>query len=397
MLRFRSVLFSNKELGAVAVGCDGPTATIRSAADATQISNCDTVDGDVIIDKNAGPDIDIGGKLKEISGDLRAENNGLLATLRSDSLVTIGGVFALKNATHISTLNFPQLNEVGSIDWSTLNSLPEPTFGTVGITKAKSVVIADTFIESINGINVQSLTDMNINNNRRLTKFSSSIKSLSNTLYVTANGLNLTMEMPNLEWIANMTIANVTSFSVPSLHTVNGSMRFDSNYFETFSAANLTEIQDGDLSFVSNPQLTNITIPNLKRIGGGFTVANNTALEKLDGFSKLNEIGGAVKVRGSFTQVELPGLKDVKGAFEVVSTEDIDDSCSDLKSLDGGVVQGHYECKGKVADANNDTSSASSDSSDSSTDDKKNAASPNVVSTSLVTLVALSGAIAAFL
>ncbi|KAI1650256.1 uncharacterized protein F4817DRAFT_356933 [Daldinia loculata] len=383
--------------GAVAVGCDGPTATIRSAADATQISNCDTVDGDVIIDKNAGPDIDIGGKLKEISGDLRAENNGLLATLRSDSLVTIGGVFALKNATHISTLNFPQLNEVGSIDWSTLNSLPEPTFGTVGITKAKSVVIADTFIESINGINVQSLTDMNINNNRRLTKFSSSIKSLSNTLYVTANGLNLTMEMPNLEWIANMTIANVTSFSVPSLHTVNGSMRFDSNYFETFSAANLTEIQDGDLSFVSNPQLTNITIPNLKRIGGGFTVANNTALEKLDGFSKLNEIGGAVKVRGSFTQVELPGLKDVKGAFEVVSTEDIDDSCSDLKSLDGGVVQGHYECKGKVADANNDTSSASSDSSDSSTDDKKNAASPNVVSTSLVTLVALSGAIAAFL
>ncbi|KAI8963711.1 hypothetical protein F5Y11DRAFT_135475 [Daldinia sp. FL1419] len=385
--------------GAVGVGCDGPSATIRSAADATQISNCNKVDGDVIIDKNAGPEIDLSGKLQEISGDLRAENNGLLATLRSDSLQTIGGVFALKNATHISTLNFPKLGEVGSIDWSTLNSLPEPTFGTTGITKAKSVIIADTFIESINGINVQSLTDMNINNNRRLTKFSSSIKSLSNTLYVTANGLNLTMEMPNLEWIANMTIANVTSFSVPSLKTVNGSMRFDSNYFETFNAANLTEIQDGDLSFVSNPQLTNITIPLLKRIGGGFTIANNTALEKLDGFGKLNEIGGAVKVRGSFTQVQLSGLKDVKGAFEVVSTEDINKSCDDLKSLDGGVVQGHYECKGKVADANNDTSSASSDGSDDGDDkdDKKNAASPNVVSTSLVSLAALSGVIAAFL
>ncbi|KAI0851277.1 hypothetical protein F5Y00DRAFT_230818 [Daldinia vernicosa] len=382
--------------GVVGVSCDG-SSTISSSADATEIAKCSKVDGDVIIDENAGPDIDIGGKLQEITGDLRAENNGLLATLRSDSLVTIGGIFALKNATHISTLNFPSLNEVGSIDWSTLNSLPEPTFGTTGITKAKSVVIADTFIESINGINVQSLTDMNINNNRRLTKFSSSIKSLSNTLYVTANGLNLTMEMPNLEWIANMTIANVTSFSVPSLHTVNGSMRFDSNYFETFNAANLTEIQDGDLSFVSNPQLTNITIPSLKRIGGGFTVANNTALEKLDGFGKLNEIGGAVKVRGSFTEVDLPSLKDVKGAFEVVSTEDIDDSCSTLKSLESGVVQGHYECEGKVADANNDTSSASSDGSDSDNKDDKSSATSPVVSTSLVTLVALGGAIAAFL
>ncbi|KAI6087970.1 hypothetical protein F4821DRAFT_258425 [Hypoxylon rubiginosum] len=37
---------------------------------------------------------------------------------------------------------------------------------------------------------------------------------------------------------------------------------------------------------------------------------------KLDGFGGLNEIGGAVKVRGSFTAVELPELQDVKGAFE---------------------------------------------------------------------------------
>lgn len=390
--------------GVVSVGCDDATATIKSPADATQIANCDSIEGSVVIDRNAGPDIDIGGRLKEIGGDLRAENNGLLNSLRSDSLQTIGGIFLLKNVTKVSTLTFPRLGEVGSIDWATLNALPEPTFGNPGITKAKSVTIADTFIENINGINVDSLTDMNINNNRRLTKFSTSIKSLSNTLYVQANGLNLTMEMPNLEWIANMTITNVTSFSVPSLHTVNGSMRFDSNYFTTFIAANLSEITDGDLSFVSNPQLTNISVPALERVGGGFTVANNTALEKLDGFNKLNEIGGAVKVRGSFTDVQFAGLKDVKGAFEVVSTEDITQACKTLGSFDNSVVQGNYTCHGQDATANDDTSEASGDGSSGSggngngSDDKKNAApAVSASASSLVTLAALGALAAAFL
>ncbi|KAI0386602.1 hypothetical protein F5Y04DRAFT_67007 [Hypomontagnella monticulosa] len=390
--------------GVVSVGCDDPTATIKSPADATQVANCDSIEGSVVIDRNAGPDIDIGGRLKEIGGDLRAENNGLLNSLRSDSLQTIGGTFLLKNVTKVSTLTFPRLGEVGSIDWATLNALPEPTFGNPGITKAKSVTIADTFIENINGINVESLTDMNINNNRRLTKFSTSIKSLSNTLYVQANGLNLTMEMPNLEWIANMTITNVTSFSVPSLHTVNGSMRFDSNYFTTFIAANLSEITDGDLSFVSNPQLTNISVPALERVGGGFTVANNTALEKLDGFNKLNEIGGAVKVRGSFTDVQFSGLKDVKGAFEVVSTEDITDACKTLGSFQNSVVQGNYTCHGQDATANDDTSEASGDGSSGSGDnsdgsgDKKNAApAVSASASSLLTLAALGALAAAFL
>ncbi|KAI0838601.1 hypothetical protein F5Y06DRAFT_296216 [Hypoxylon sp. FL0890] len=385
--------------GVFGVGCDDATATIKSAADATQVANCDSIKGSVLIDSNAGPDIDISGSLQEIGGDLTAENNGLLNSLRSDSLQTIGGTFSLKNVTKLSTLSFSALGEVGTIDWATLNALPEPTFGNPGITKATSVTIADTFIENINGINVQSLTDMNINNNRRLTQFSTSIKSLSNTLIIQANGLNLTMEMPNLEWIANMTIANVTSFSVPSLHTVNGSMRFDSNYFTTFIAANLTEIQDGDLSFVSNPELTNISIPSLERVGGGFTIANNTALGKLDGFGDLNEIGGAVKVRGSFTDIQFPALKDVKGAFEVVSTQNITSACNTLNSLQGSVVQGDFNCHGEDANANDDTSSASSDgSSGNGTSNKKSAASPVATSMStLYTLVALGSFVAALL
>lgn len=360
----RTFISDLQKIGVVSVGCDDATATIQSVADATQIASCDSIEGSVVIAPGSGQSIDLSGDLTEIGGDLIVDSNALLSDFSSTSLETIGGSFTLKNLTALSTLSFSRLSEVGSIDWATLTLLPELNFGTPGITKAKSVVIADTFIETIDGINVQSLTDMNLNNNKRLTKFSTSIKSLSNVLNVQANGLNLELEMPNLEWIANLTIANVTTFSAPSLKTVNGSMRFDSNYFESFSAPNLTEVQDGDISFVSNPQLTNLSFPSLERIGGGLTVANNTALEQVDSFKSLERVGGAVAFRGSFTDVELPALTDVVGGFEVVSTEDLTDTCDTLGDL-GSVVQGEYTCTGKEADANSNTGDADGSTGDS--------------------------------
>ncbi|KAI1494963.1 hypothetical protein F5X96DRAFT_335036 [Biscogniauxia mediterranea] len=378
--------------GVAAVSCDDPTATIASAADATTVANCDSIEGSVLVSSSAGPTIDISGSLESIGGSLIVQNNGLIQTLSSDSIKTIGDVFQLKNNTALTSLSFSALSEVGSIDWSTLNALPEINFGTPGITKADSVVIADTFVQTIEGINVQSLTTMNINNNRRITKFSSSIKNLKNELSVQANGLNLTMELPNLEWIANMTIANVTEFSVPSLKTVNGSMRFDSNYFTTFLAPNLTEIQEGDLSFVSNPELTNISLSGLEKVGGGFTIANNTALTKITGFSGLTEVGGAVKVVGSFDEISFAKLEDVKGTMDIASTEDISSDCDTLNGLSSNVVQGGVTCESENANANNDTSSAG-DGDSTGTGNQQNAAS--LIGTSASTIISLA-AVGAF-
>lgn len=395
--------------GVAAVGCKDNPVTIRSQADADQISTCETVTNDVVFDVGAGPDIDLGGggsgRLSEIQGNLIVKNNGLLQSLQSGTLETIGGAFQLNNVTSLISLVFPKLSEVGSINWVTLNKLPEATFGTPGITKAKSVLIADTFITNLDGINVQSLEDMDINNNHRLHMFSSSIKTLSNALNVQANsldGLDFVMEMPNLEWIANMTIANVSSLSVPSLKVVNGSMRFDSNFFKSFNAPNLTDIKEGDLSFVSNPQLTNISLPLLENIGGGLTIANNTNLGKVNGLGSLADVGGAIKMRGSFDEIDLPALDNVVGTAEFVSTEDITQSCDTLNQLSGKVVQGKVtDCRGKDAGANNDTSDAGNGDGGSGgkgSGDGGSAASIASVSMSTVfTLAALGGLVATFL
>ncbi|KAI0470708.1 hypothetical protein GGR56DRAFT_141529 [Xylariaceae sp. FL0804] len=375
--------------GVAAVGCSDPTATIASQADATQVAGCETVKGSVLIDTAAGPDIDLSGDLTEIGGDLICLNNGNLQSLSSSSLQTIGGAFNLQNVTQLNSLSFTSLNKVDTINWLTLNALPEPTFGDTGITEASSVTISDTFIETITGINVQTVSTMEINNNRRLTMFTSSIESLSDQLIVQANGLNLSMDLPNVKWIANMQIANVTSFSVPSLETVNGSMRFDSNYFENFQVANLTTIQNGDLSFVSCPDVTNISFPVLTKVGGGFTIANNTALSIVDGFDQLANVGGAIEMRGVFTEIELPELNNVVGTATFISTDNITSSCSDLESLSGSVIQGKITtCHGEDSAANNATSG--SDGNGSSSGSGNGSSGAALVGASLPTIVSLA-------
>ncbi|KAI1840380.1 hypothetical protein JX265_004506 [Neoarthrinium moseri] len=380
--------------GVAAVSCDDPTATIASAADATTVASCDSIEGSVVVDSSSGSQIDFSGSLTKIGGDLIVLNNGGLISLSSTSLESIGGAFQVKNVTLLSTLKFTALSSVGTIDWSSLNALEQLTFGTPGVVSAKEVTIADTFLNTLDGINVHSLDKMDINNNHRLTDFTTELNNLTTLLNINANGPKLSVNMPNLIWAANMTISNVTKFSAQSLESINGSLRFDSNFFDTFSAPNLTEVQTGDLSFVSNANVTNITLPLLEKIGGGFTIANNTAMEDLNGFPKLSMVGGAVKLRGSFSSVELPALDDVRGAFDLSSTGDIKTSCEAFSSKAGSEIQGEYSCTSNNANANNDTDSTGGDST---TDESAAGALQGMSMSWLVSLVSIAGFVVAFL
>ncbi|EFX01063.1 GPI-anchored cell wall organization protein ecm33 [Grosmannia clavigera kw1407] len=353
-----------------AANCTQTTFTINSQADFDEISSCTTLTGDVTIGTSTDVSIDLSGP-KAIKGDLTLLNNKLISTLKSSSLQSVSGAFHLQNLTTLSTLSFTTLTSVGSINWVSLNAIDVLTF-TAGVTKAASVVISDTFLSSLDGLDVASASTIDINNNRRLIKYTSSLGNLTDLLNINANGLNLEVSFPNLIWIANMTVSNVSSFSVPSLATVNGSIRFDSNFFTSFSAPNLTSTQTGDVSFISNADLANISMPLLKSIAGGLQIANNTALQNVTGFAALKTVGGAVKLRGNFTEVELPSLADVKGAFNVESTGDITSSCAVFKKLapssagGNGDIQGTYTCQSDNANANSDTSTSTASSTKSS-------------------------------
>ncbi|KAA8571683.1 hypothetical protein EYC84_001668 [Monilinia fructicola] len=320
--------------------CSQSTATINSAADATALADCKTIKGDVVVSATAPGIISLSGP-EEISGDLIIENNGAITSFSSDTLSSVDGTFTLNNLTLLSTLQFSSLTKIGTINWAALPALPSLTF-TNAVRSAKSVTITNTFLSTLDGINLDTVDTLNINNNNRLKTFSTQVGNVTTLLNIDSNGKSLDVSFPNLIWAANMTF--------PVGNTANG---------------------QGGLAFVANPSLANITIPNLETVGGAFQIANNSALGGIS-FPKLTQVGGAIDFSGNFTTPELPKLNDVKGGFNMQSTTSID--CSGFKSEhDSGNIQGTYTCK-TTANAQSGTSSSSSSSSSSSATASKGAA-----------------------
>lgn len=278
--------------------CDGPSITISSSGDAQKIADCKTFNGDVIIDSNASGQIAING-VQQIKGDVTCNNATQLTAITSDQLNTITGTFSLTGLTIMSTLQFDSLTGVNKINWVGLPALQSLNFAQ-GVQQANQVYISNTQLNNLNGIELQAVSAMDINNNPYLTDVNvNDLKNVTTALSFSANGRDLEISFPNLEDAANLTFRNVSKVSMPSLSNVGGSMGFYSDSFKTFSAPNLTET-GGTLAFVDSPELSNLSFPALTQIGGGFLIANNTALKAITGFPKLKTIVGALDFAGAF-------------------------------------------------------------------------------------------------
>jgi hypothetical protein len=171
---------------------------------------------------------------------------------------------------------------------------------TTGVQELNMLTIQDTQLSSLDGINLEVAETFLVTNNRYLTSINMQLGNVSDSIILGANSRNLVIEFPNLIWANNMTISNCSEFSAPSLETVNGSVAFYYSTFQNLSAANLTEV-GGDLTFVANNALTNISMPMLTSVGS-LAVANNSALETVNGFGALETIAGALDFDGGFTE-----------------------------------------------------------------------------------------------
>jgi len=320
------------------------TTTIQNSGDATALASCRTFTGSIAIATGTTDDINIG-SVQTITGDLVANNVSLITNIGADSLQQIQGTFQLDQVQVLSSLSFPQLTTVGTISWNALPNLEQLTF-TTGVQMASTVNIQNTELNSLDGINVQTVDTFYIANNRYLGDISMQLANVSTSLILEANNPAINVSFPNLIWAFNMTFRNCSSVDTPSLASLNGSMGFYGNDILSYAAPNLTEV-GGSLSFDSNTQLTNISLPQLTQLGGGFQISNNTELKTIDGFPKLKTIVGALDFNGNFTDVELPSLGDVRGAFNVQSSGDISKACSNFQSLkSSSVIKGSYECAG---------------------------------------------------
>jgi len=350
--------------------CDADENVINSEADLQKIADCNTLDGDLILGEDLGtfnfP------SLSRVKGNLIADKAVKLASFAAPNLKTIDGDFRLQSCTILSSLDAPQLNKVGSLQWVTLPALMN--FNTA-ITEAENVKITDTQLTTLDGLNLKTVKRFEVDNNQYLKTVTSGLKTVTEVFSMGFNFKNIVISFPELIWSKNVTLIGGSSIDFPKLQHINGSMNFGNTTVKSISCKNLTTVEQ-TLAFIGNSQVTELDFPKLTEIGGGFKVHNNSKLEVIDGFPKLNQVRGAIDIVGNLKNVTLPSLEDVQGSFNLQTTEEFD--CSEFDSYnDDKVIKGDdYVCKGKLSNPQTADGTPGADGGDDtdSSDDKGNSA-----------------------
>ncbi|KAK3055367.1 cell wall protein Ecm33 [Extremus antarcticus] len=366
-------------VGSAAAACNGPY-TISSSADAAAISTCQTYSGDIAVATGNADDIALNG-IRRITGSLTVKANNKMSSLSADSLSQIDDSFQLRDLQLLSTLNFPSLQSVNTVDWEGLPNLGALSF-TAGLSKVASLSIQNTVLGSLDGVNLVEVDTLFVVNNFYLNHITMQLGNVSTALTLSANGNDVQASFPNLEWATNMTLANCSSIDLQSLSAVNGSLGFYSNYMQSLSFPNLTMVGQS-FYFVDNPSLTNISAPSVKTVGGGLVMSNNTDLQTVNGFNKLESVGGAVDFNGNFKNVMLPALQNVRGGFNLQSKQNVDSSCARFKPLSGGrasPIKGKFVCKTTAQPQSKGNGNGGSSTSGGSSSSSSSPANPILIS-----------------
>ncbi|KAJ5665732.1 uncharacterized protein N7477_008180 [Penicillium maclennaniae] len=348
--------------------------TVSSQSDADALNSCTTVDGDIKIKSSFSGTLTLNG-IQKISGSLTGSNCTALTSIIAPSLVTITDSFTLNEATLLTELSFAELTSVGAINWEALPALQSLTFPS-GVTDAGDVVITNTGLTSLNGISLETVGKFQITDNTNLRTINiNNLKNATDLVNFAGNWNKLEIEFPNLASAYNMTFRNISSVSMPSLEKLKGQLGFWGTEFKSFSAPNLTTT--ADLTFNDNSALTNISMPVLKTVKGGFVVSRNDKLADID-LPELETVTGAIDFSGTFDTLNMGALQEVDGGFNVQSTNGTF-ACTTFKKMQSdGVIRGTYNCKATTPDpttSNGKSGTTSSTSSSGTTATSSGAAS----------------------
>ena len=286
------------------------TLTITKTADASQIASCTTYSGSIALptdltdatDSNGHNSLSVSG-VEKIVGNITIANAVNLASVSFGSLRSLTGL-QLGGLTVLSELSMPQIQTISQINLTALPALQQFSFGNDGVTQSQSILITNTGLSSLQGLDqLETVDSFNVNNNDALQNITLQVSSIKNAINIAANDgfqSGLTTSFPMLEMAMNMTFRNCSSVSLPSLANVTEYLGFYGNTMESFAAPNLTTT--GGLVFVDNTELTNISVPGLTSINGSFQIANNTMLKKIDGVQKLSVVTASVDLNGNFSE-----------------------------------------------------------------------------------------------
>lgn len=308
--------------------------------------------------------------LEQLYGSLEVNNATKAVTFNAATLQLVSGELAFAGNTVLQSLNLAQLTTVGSLS---LNALPalENAGLTSGITSADAIVVSDTGLSTLEGINVVKLKTLDINNNGNIELIDSGLQQVTDSLSISYNSDQVDVKLDQLTSVKDMVLQSIGSISLANLTSTNGSLSFSSSSIEKIEISSLKSIGNS-LTINKNSDLTEIEFSKLTSIGGALQISDNDDLSSFSGFPELKTVGGSVNINGSFDNGTFESLDRVSGGFNLRSSGDL--SCEEFNELnsDGDIKGDKYYCSG--ADKETSSSSAKSRSSEetsSSSDDSE--------------------------
>lgn len=312
--------------------------------------------------------------LKQFYGDLTITRATQATSVNAPTLELISGAFTLSGNTILSTVNLAQLTTVGTLNFTALPALENLGLAS-GITSAESIIVSDTGLNALEGINVYRLKVFDVNNNGDLETIDSGLQKVTDSLSVAHNADKADVSFDQLTEAQSISFDSINSVSAPNLTKVDGGLSLSNSYFDKLEFKSLQTIGNS-LSITTNDELEELDFPQLKSIGGALQIIDNEQLKSFDGFPKLSTIGGSVTLDGAFDNGTFDSLSRVAGGFNLTSTGDL--SCADFVKLnDNGDIRGDkFYCKGasstvsssssKKGNSNGESTGSSESDSDSS-------------------------------
>ncbi|PMD43059.1 hypothetical protein L207DRAFT_563830 [Hyaloscypha variabilis F] len=323
-----------------ACGSPGSTTTINSNAAATSLANCSSFAGSIAIGETASGDVYLNGP-SEIVGNLVVENVLALTSLNSDTLERLDGNFSLQNMTLLSTLSFPLLTTVVSINFHALPNIAGFTF-TAGLSSVSNVTISNTFLSSLAGINLLNADLVQISNNPHLLNADLPLETSKQGIEFTSNGISLNVTLPQLTTAGSITLNNVSFAFFPSLSFLSGSLSVQGNSITALTADSLSVVTQ-DVILTENADLKEVSFQGLLS-AGSIDIEENPLLTTLN-FGKLARAGD-VNIGGNITVIEMPVLTSVNNTF-ILNSTDPEFNCSIFDTDHANsIIKGTYSCQG---------------------------------------------------
>lgn len=320
--------------------CPLDTIIIEKTSDLHVFDHCNTITNDLVFTNEFMDSVIDLRNLEIIGGNLIIEDISNLIKLRAMNLQTIEGDFIMTSLTSLIILETPRLSFTNSINWRILPILNQVDISP-NIFVKENLIISDTSISNLEGFNsVKELETFNINNNRFLETIKANLKNVKKQFSIHANSKDLQIELPFLTQVENMTIRDTQSIWLPNLQSVKTNLEFIENNCMEIDLSTLEKI-GGTLGIIDNPFLSKLNFQNVTDIQGGLMIDNNNRLEKLDTFTSLKTIGGAIHFDGNFKDTDFPKLKLVKGSAYIKTSSDELDCNKWIRPLNGrSIIRG---------------------------------------------------------